>query len=195
MFRQRPAIALPELRRGEGAPAVRAALTFMLIAGGVAWYAVRNAEDVLQGKAEVAVSEPSRPAAPSKSIPPGGRKVAIAADVSGHYLSDAVINGRSIRVVVDTGATSVALSSDAAKRLGLKIDPGAYALPVSTANGVTMGARVVLSEVRIGAITVSNVEAIVMKGGALGDINLLGMSFLSKLRKFEVGGGQLVLMQ
>ncbi|CAN5194233.1 TIGR02281 family clan AA aspartic protease [soil metagenome] len=174
---------------------MRAVLTFIVIGGGIAWWAVTHADQVVQLKADTVATQPAPAAAPSKSIPPGGRKVAIPADVSGHYLSDAVINGRSIRVVVDTGATSVALSSDTAKRLGLKIDPGAYALPVSTANGVTMGARVILSEVRIGAITVSNVEALVMKGGALGDVSLLGMSFLSKLRKFEVGGGQLVLMQ
>jgi aspartyl protease family protein len=170
---------------------VRAAFAFILIGGGLAWYTVRHADDVLQDKADVVSTQPA-PAAPSKSIPPGGRKVAIAADASGHFLSDAVINGRAIRVVVDTGATSVALSSETAKRLGLKIDPGAYANPVTTANGVTMGARVMLSEVRIGAISVPNVEAIVIKGEALG-INLLGMSFLNKLRKFEVGGGQLEL--
>jgi aspartyl protease family protein len=166
----------------------------MLIAGGVAWYAVRHADDALSARTDAAVSEPVKSPSAAKPKSAGGRKDAILADASGHYLSDAVINGRSIRVVVDTGATSVALSSETARRLGLRIDAGAYTNRVSTANGVTAGARVVLDEVRIGAISVANVEAIVIKGEALG-INLLGMSFLNKLRKFEVGGGQLVLMQ
>ena len=138
-----------------------------------------------------AVIEPAK----SKPRPPlAGRRVAIDADPRGHFIADAVVEGRTISVVVDTGATMVALTADTARRLGYHISEAAYRQRVSTANGVTAGARVMLSEVRIGVISVANVEAIVIRGEALG-INLLGMSFLSKLRKFEVGGGQLVLTQ
>ena len=137
-----------------------------------------------------AVIEPVR----SKPRPPAGRKVAIDADPRGHFIADAVVEGRTISVVVDTGATMVALTADTARRLGYHISEAAYRQRVSTANGVVAAAQITLSEVRLGDITISNVDAMVVPGEAL-DTNLLGMTFLSRLTKFEVGGGQLVLTE
>lgn len=126
--------------------------------------------------------------------PPDGRKVAINANAQGHFVADAVVEGRAVSVVVDTGASMVALTEETARRLGIRPPPSAYRQPVSTANGVVAAAPVTLSEVRLGGITIRNVGALVIPGDAL-DVNLLGMTFLSRLTRFEAGGGQLVLVE
>ena len=132
------------------------------------------------------------PAEVSRSL--GGRRVAIDADARGHFLVDATVNGRTVAVVVDTGATTVALTAETARRLGIHLAQSDYRAPISTANGVVAAAPVVLDEIRLGGITVRNVAAMVVPGNAL-EVNLLGMSFLGRLTKFEVGGGQLVLTE
>ncbi len=125
---------------------------------------------------------------------PSYRKVALRADRLGHFQADATVNGRAVPVIVDTGATTVALTEDSARRLGIALQRSDYTLPISTANGVIPAAPVMLSEVRIGGVSVRNVQAVVVSGDAL-PVNLLGMTFLSRLTKFEIGGGQLVLTQ
>jgi aspartyl protease family protein len=123
-----------------------------------------------------------------------GRTVALRADQYGQFEANAVINGVSVPVIVDTGATTVALSADTASRLGILPPQSAFRLPVSTANGTLTAAPVMLSEVRVGGIAVSNVQAVIIPGRAL-SVSLLGMTFLSRLQKFEIGGGQLTLRQ
>ncbi len=123
-----------------------------------------------------------------------GLTVALRADRQGHFQGDAVVNGRTIPVVVDTGATTVALNGAAARRLGLYLSQSDYRIAVSTANGVVAAAPVRLGEVRLGNVSVRNVEAVVVSGDAL-PVNLLGMTFLSRLSKFEIADGQLVLTQ
>ncbi len=119
-------------------------------------------------------------------------QVVLRAGADGHFVANAVVNGRSMDVLVDTGASAVILPRQTARRLG--VEPGAEARTVSvgTANGMVQGVMVQLSEVRIGPISISDVEAIVLPDESL-QVNLLGMSFLRKLRKFESVGGQLVL--
>jgi aspartyl protease family protein len=121
------------------------------------------------------------------------RQVALAADSRGHFVATARINGRKVPVLVDTGATSVAISDQTARTLGYYLTKGDFTGRVSTANGVIPVARVTLREVTLGNVTVRNVEAAVSPGD-LG-VNLLGMSFLGRLSKFEVNDGELVLTQ
>ena len=137
-------------------------------------------------------SEPEQPAVAERTVT--GRTVALKADPRGHYLVDALVNGRRIPVMVDTGATAVALNADSARRLGIYVSRSDYKLPISTANGVIAAAPVTLREVRLGGISVRNVEAVVLPGEVL-PVNLLGMTFLSRLSKFQISGGQLVLVQ
>ncbi|HZP21529.1 MAG TPA: TIGR02281 family clan AA aspartic protease [Bauldia sp.] len=126
--------------------------------------------------------------------PAGYKKViAVSADAFGHYSVEAVINGHSVPMLIDTGATYVALSEATARRLGIRLDPGRFVVRIGTANGVVGAAPVTLSEVTVGPIHVRNVEAVVVGGGGF-DIDLLGMSFLNKL-KYTAGGEQLVLAQ
>ncbi len=110
----------------------------------------------------------------------------------GHYFAEAEINGHPIRVVIDTGATAVALSYEDADRAGLRPRSLEYDVPVSTANGAVKAAQVELDKVEIDGVRVQNVRGLVLPQGALSG-TLLGMSFLSKLRGFSVENGVLIL--
>src|SRR5207248_4155533 len=117
---------------------------------------------------------PSRvPDSPSPSPSGSGRTVALHADKYGQFEANAVINGISLPVVVDTGATMVALSSDTARRLGIMPAQSAFRVSVSTANGTLTAAPVMLNEVRVGGIRVENVQAVIIPGGVL-SVSLLG---------------------
>lgn len=110
----------------------------------------------------------------------------------GHFITTADINNRPVDVLVDTGASTVALSYEDAERIGLRPRTLKYDVKVNTANGIGEAARVILREVEIDNIRVSNVEGLVLQRGALRG-TLLGMSFLSRLRSFSVQNGKLLL--
>ncbi len=108
-----------------------------------------------------------------------GARVVLTAGPGGHFLTDGQINGRTVQFMVDTGATTVALSVADAKRIGLNYQSG-QPVQMSTANGVTQGWRVTLNTVRVGDVMVSGVEAVVSPGGM--PYVLLGNSFLSRFQ-------------
>ena len=108
----------------------------------------------------------------------GSGQVTLMADSRGHFISTGAINGMAVRFLVDTGASSVALSVSEAKRLGINYLAGAQGR-VSTANGIVPAYRVKLDNVRVGDITLNNVDAVVVDGGGL-SVALLGMSFLNR---------------
>jgi aspartyl protease family protein len=116
----------------------------------------------------------------------------IDADRRGHYNADIEINGRRFGALVDTGATQVALRFEDARALGLVFPGDNFDVQVRTANGIAKAKRVELRSVRLGTITIRDVEGLVMSEGLLGQ-NLLGMSFLRRLSRVEVQRGQLVL--
>lgn len=118
----------------------------------------------------------------------------LAADETGHYRVDLEVNGRSLGAMVDTGATVVAMSHDDARRAGIYLTPKDYTHQVRTANGIAKVAPVTLSRVRLGDIIVRNVEGVVTEEGAM-DGTLLGMSFLSRLSRFEIRSGRLILQE
>ena len=111
----------------------------------------------------------------------------------GMYLTFGSINGRSVRFLVDTGASAVAMNKEQAKQLGIRYDKIGIPSSVSTASGFTKAYRVRLKTVTIGKITESNVEAFVIDGNHPGPI-LLGMTFLGRL-DIEHSGNALKLMQ
>ena len=116
----------------------------------------------------------------------------INANANGHFVTTASINNRDIAVLVDTGATAVALSYEDAGSAGLRPGSLTYDVPVSTANGLAQAARVKLDRVRIDGLEVDDVEALVLPEGALQG-TLLGMTFLSRLSSFKVEDGVLHL--
>lgn len=114
------------------------------------------------------------------------------ADRGGHFITSADINGTSIRVLVDTGATVVALSYEDARNVGLRPHSLEFDVPVSTANGIAKAARVRLDRVTIDGLEVDDVDGLVLPEGALRG-TLLGMSFLSRLGSFRVEDGILYM--
>ena len=124
--------------------------------------------------------------------PDHGGLVRLSADRSGHYQTEAEINNRMVPALVDTGATLIALRYEDARSMGLVTSADKFDVRVRTANGEGRAKRVTLRSVTVGTITVRDVEALVTEQGALAT-NLLGMSFLKRLARFEVQRGQLVL--
>ena len=132
----------------------------------------------------------SPPAATGESY---GETMVIAPGRGGHYHVTAAINGREIAMLVDTGATMVALSRRDAERIGISPHQLDYSGRVQTANGIARVARVTLDELALGDIAVRDVTAAVIDA-PLGT-SLLGMSFLRRLAGFSVENGKLILRQ
>ena len=110
------------------------------------------------------------------------------------FSSTPAIDGRRLTFMVDTGASVIALTADDAATLGIHPAASEFTALVSTANGTVRAAPVDLDRVEIEDITMRNVAAMVLPDGALRD-NLLGMSFLSRLHRWEFADGKLVLEQ
>ena len=104
------------------------------------------------------------------------------------------IDGQRIGFMVDTGASVIALNETSAARFGLRPSRGDYNATVTTANGTIKAARTRLAMVDVGGLVVRDVDAMVLPDEALSE-NLLGLSFLSKLKRFEYANGQMVLEQ
>ncbi|NOU05782.1 MAG: TIGR02281 family clan AA aspartic protease, partial [Hyphomicrobiaceae bacterium] len=96
-----------------------------------------------------------------------GRSVELTAKRGGHFFVEAEINGRPVGVMVDTGATMVALTYDDARRAGLSPRDSDFTQRVNTANGVTRVAPVMIERIQIGGIMVRNVEAAILEEGKL----------------------------
>jgi len=116
----------------------------------------------------------------------------VVADARGHFITMAEIEHTPIMVLVDTGASVVALSYEDAEQAGLAPRTLTYDVPINTANGRVEAARVVLDRVEIGNVLVRDVEGVVLPRGAY-EGTLLGMSFLNKLSRFKVENGTLFL--
>jgi aspartyl protease family protein len=124
----------------------------------------------------------------------GSRSVTIAPDSQGHFRVEARIDNRRLDFLVDTGASVIALTAKNADRIGIRPMPSEFTTPVKTANGSIKAAPATLRAIEIDGITVRDVRALVLPDEALSE-NLLGLSFLSRLRRFEYASGKLVLEQ
>jgi aspartyl protease family protein len=121
-----------------------------------------------------------------------GRTVEIARGSGGSFAVATQVNGARVAMVLDTGATAVVLTQEAAKAAGLPLEVLNYSVNVDTANGRTRAAPVTLDRVSIGAITERAVPALIAQPGQL-RTNLLGMSFLNRLESWEVRGDKLLM--
>lgn len=104
------------------------------------------------------------------------KTVTLQRGLDGHYRAEALINGERVDVLVDTGATGVAISPQIAERLGLQSHA---AVRTSTANGDSIAYMTRLATVKLGGVEANNVAAMIAPG--LGGDALLGMSFLSRM--------------
>ena len=137
----------------------------------------------------------SHNAAPAEtSAQEGIRSISLPRDARGHFQTEGRIDGQRIGFMVDTGASVVALNETSAAKFGLRPSRGDYNATVTTANGTIKAARTRLALVDIGGLMVRDVDAMVLPDEALSE-NLLGLSFLSKLKRFEYANGKMVLEQ
>jgi aspartyl protease family protein len=133
---------------------------------------------------------PEAPVLPSDNA--GGPVLVLQQDLRGQYTAHPEVEGRTLRMLVDTGASLCALSEEDAGRIGLRLSPSDFTKPIATANGTLHAAPVRLREVRVGEIVARDVEAVVVPRGQLGT-SLLGMSFLRRLKGFAFASGRLTL--
>ena len=140
---------------------------------------------------------PSAMAAQSEPPPTtsgaSSRTVTLSRGNGGHFWTDARVEGRRVEFIVDTGASTVSLRASDAARLGIHPTAREYNVKVATANGETRAAMVHLQRVEVGDVVAYDVPAVVLADDSLG-VNLLGMSFLSRVR-WSHDHGKLVLEQ
>jgi aspartyl protease family protein len=126
-------------------------------------------------------------AQPQASQPMNAGTMVIRPDAGGHFQVEARVDGRRLDFMVDTGASQITLREQDAAMLGIHPTPSDYTVKISTANGIGRAARVELGMVEVGDIMVRNIPALIVPDEAL-SVNLLGMSFLSRVRWSHEGG-------
>ena len=143
----------------------------------------------------IAASLPLRGTIPANQQPDAAaKKVVLSANDYGHFHAVAEIKGQPVEFMTDTGATYVALSYETAQKLGLAPQSMRFSGRSTTANGVAHVASIVLDTIRIGDITVRDVQAVIAEPGRMTQ-NLLGMSFIKQLSGFELNGSRLTMIE
>jgi len=168
----------------------------LLVCGLVTFILVKNRDTIYKAAGltppeQIAVAEITPPPTAAKSGSTGGSITLDKNPRDGQFWTDARINNKKINLLVDTGASSIALTPDDAKRAGVKLNSLTYNIPVNTAGGQVMAARTTLKTVKVGPIRVKDVRAVVIPEGL--HVSLLGMTYLGQVRKIEVSGDRMVL--
>lgn len=109
----------------------------------------------------------------------------------GHFWADTQVNGRAVRFMIDSGATTTAMSRSAATAAGVAIDEGGFPVSISTANGTIEARRARIDRMTLGPISADDLAVVVAE--EFGDTNVLGMNFLSQLESWRVEGRFLIL--
>jgi aspartyl protease family protein len=172
--------------RKRGALGIHALILWSLVfAGIVTMFAQREASLAIVDRfiGEVAAG---------RAVDNGSGEVVVARRADGSFTLAGQVNGRGVRFVFDTGASTVVLTAETAQAVGLNLDKLTYSIPVATANGRMLAAPVTLETLAIGSIVERRVDALVAQPGLLRD-NLLGMTFLDRLASFEVRRNRLIL--
>ena len=111
----------------------------------------------------------------------------------GHYWTRADVDGTAVKFMVDTGASTVAITFRDAQRIGLEPEKLDYKWEIRTAGGIVYGAAVTLDKISIGQVKVDKVEAMILREGL--EQSLLGMTFLGELYSYEFRKSQLIIRQ
>jgi aspartyl protease family protein len=169
-------------------PILVLAILVLVVAGALPKFLDKAEPAAQSSKPVLQAAVDQRPARPSA----GPRSIVISPDARGHFRVEGSVDGRHIDFMVDTGASSIALRLRDAERLSIHPAQRDYSVRVATANGTVRAAPTTLDWVEVGGVSVRNVAALVIPDEALGE-NLLGLSFLSRLHRFEYREGRLVL--
>ena len=120
-----------------------------------------------------------------------GDTVRIRKGEDGHFWANVVVNGVERRMLIDSGATTTAISTDTATAAGIDLDEDAFNTLIDTANGTISARRATAKTIDIGGIHAQDIGVVVSP--AFGDTNVIGMNFLSRLKSWRVEGNVLVL--
>ena len=179
-----------------------AVLASAVIVGG--FYAMTNREkvyefvgvhpsDVAKARADRLDQSPTTDKLTTASMVASGSATSISKSPDGHFWTEARVNSSSVKFLVDTGASVVALTPLDAQKAGVDLRNLQYASPINTASGQIMAASVKLDLISVGNVSVRNVRAVVIKKGL--PHSLLGMSYLGELQSVEATKGMLILRQ
>jgi len=170
----------------------RSYLIFLLVAGVIAAILPggRATNSVSSSDAAESSFNASRDSSSSSDEPMPSDAIVLDREYNGHFYADVQINGSPIRVLVDTGATGIALSRDDARRAGLAVSAGMFEVVGEGANGDVHGEFVKLDRVSLGSKTVEGIAAVVLDEG---EHSLLGQNFLSKFDTVEIRGDKMYL--
>ena len=170
--------------RGSASQALRYMFIWLAIGLGlVLAYSYRNDFKPLYER----VAGEMNPARPQQR---GAGEVVLRKADDGHFYADVDVNGTSIRMLADTGASTIALSVEDAESAGINVDALDFMFTISTANGQAAAAQITLDDVRVGSIERQNVRAMVTRGLSG---SLLGMTFFSSLSGVAIRSDELVL--
>jgi aspartyl protease family protein len=189
-----------------GTVSLFSSVAFFIAAAGGGAYMIKHKEDVYRVIAEITGKPVPAGLTQRDSSRDGGAEadqaasaesygnVTLRANDNGHFETTAEVNGRDVEVMVDTGATMVALTYEDAERAGIYLSPSDFTHSVSTANGTAKVAPIEIGSISIGNITVRNVSGAVSERGNLHK-TLLGMTFLGRLSRVEMRRNDLVLYE
>lgn len=170
----------------------KALLLFVLVGIGVGFLIPIESGEA--PKAEVAqAAEPGQAPAVRPSAPAAagwGTETRLRRERGGHFLAQARINGQPIEAVVDTGATTVALTVADAQRAGIAVDPSRFDVVGSGASGAVRGHEISLGSVSVDGKEVRSIRGVVLEGL---DVSLLGQSYLSRIGGVEMRGDEMIL--
>lgn len=139
-------------------------------------------------EADIVASSSSPQSAPPSPLP--ATETVIERSENGHYYATADVNGMPTRFLIDTGATTVALTVDDARRAGIAVEPTSFQVVGTGASGDVRGQPVTLDSVSLDGRRVEGVRGAVLEGLA---VSLLGQTYLAKLDKVEISGGTMKL--
>jgi aspartyl protease family protein len=121
-----------------------------------------------------------------------GGEVRVPMAPDGHFWANATLNGTKHRMMIDSGATITAISEETARASGIAVDAALVPVVLKTANGLARARTGTARELRVGDIVASDLKIVITP--ALGDLDVLGMNFLSKLASWRVEGRTLILV-
>jgi len=166
-------------------------ITLIALAGAVTTVGAAQAVVTLAPLGRPAAEDPAAMVAQVAPQAPAATAASISKGPDGHFWAQADVNGHSVRFLVDTGATAVALTAADAQRLGFTPKDLNYNYSVTTANGQARAASIKLASVSVSGAQVADVDAFVIEKGL--DTSLLGMTYLGRLSRFEATRQSLIL--
>lgn len=171
---------------------MKALIPVVLAVGALVGWFAPGAPETRDGAPSSALA-PAPLAAPSLAAPPAwhGGPLVLPRAGDGHFYADVRIDARDYRMLVDTGASVVALTGEDARDMGLHWDPNALAPVAQGASGPVLGVPVMLDSVAVGDFEASSVQAVIVPDGL--PVSLLGQTFLSQVPKVQISGDDLTL--